>query len=145
MTLFTVINNNDNNTVWFNIHYYYFYIFYRLHDPGPFSGSRENPLSFTCLRHPRLFSWWCFLFVCSVGVLLYLFLPRPIFWFTPKGKAVFTFTFPSSFFYIYFFFFFSSSSPAPPLVQTFGYSNSNSKTLFYKDCSLGSVKNLSNN
>ena len=24
-------------------------------------------------------------------------------------------------------------------------SNSNSKTLFYKDCSLGSVKNLSNN
>ena len=23
--------------------------------------------------------------------------------------------------------------------------NSNSKTLFYKDCSLGSVKNLSNN
>ena len=25
------------------------------------------------------------------------------------------------------------------------YSNSNSKTLFYKDCSLGSFKNLSNN
>ena len=25
------------------------------------------------------------------------------------------------------------------------YSNSNTKTLFYKDCSLGSIKNLSNN